>query len=120
MGLYLQLAEYNAEGAAAVIADGLATRREAVSAMVRAVGGSVVGYYGVANGDWHVAAIVEFPDTLSNADLGRIELMQTATGRVRRMTLLPLVSPEAFDAASRAAEQAYQRPDVRDERAPRR
>ncbi|MDH4144845.1 MAG: GYD domain-containing protein [Acidimicrobiia bacterium] len=110
MTLYLQLACYSAEGSKAVIDGGLAARRSAVEEMIRAVGGSVIGYYAVTNGEWHVAALVDLPSNLSHADLGRLEMMQVATGGVERLSLLPLASPEDFDSASRAGEGSYRAP----------
>jgi len=110
MALFLQLATYSAQGSQAIAQDGFVARRSAIQEMLSSAGGSVVGYYAVTNGDWHVAAIVELPDSATHADLGRIEVMQIATGGVERLSLLPLASPEDFDSASRLAEEAYQSP----------
>jgi uncharacterized protein with GYD domain len=107
MAQYLQLAAYSSSGSGVVLETGLTARRDAVERMLESVGGSLIGYHAVTNGEWHVAALVELPDDMSHADLGRVEMMQFASGGVERLSLLPLATPEDFDAASTAAEQAY-------------
>lgn len=110
MATYLQLGAYNASGAASVMASGLVARRQVIERMIAEMGGSVLGYYAITNGEWHIAALVELPDAVSHADLGRLELAQTASGAIDRLILLPLSTPEALDGASRVAETAYRAP----------
>ena len=68
MAMYLVLGKYSASGAAGLLADGLASRIPVSEKVLEAGGGKLHHWYALADGDWHIAMIVERPDSYSHAE----------------------------------------------------
>jgi uncharacterized protein with GYD domain len=110
MAMYLHLAKYTSEGMRAALAAGLSTRRAAYEAMVTAAGGTVHRWDLVADGDWDLAILDEFPDTFDHADSARFTAALRAGGALAELRTWRLATVDAFEQASTAGERAYRPP----------
>ena len=104
MAKYLIKANYVGEGIKGLMADGGSKRREAASAAIESVGGTLDSFY-YAFGDTDVYAICDFPDVASAT---ATSLAINATGAVT-LSLTPLMTPEDVDAAV-AKSPSYRKP----------
>lgn len=95
MPKYLVKGNYVGDGIAGLIREGGSSRRDAATAGIESVGGSVESFY-YAFGDTDVYAICDFPD---DATAAAVSLMIGASGAVS-VTLVPLLTPEDLDAAA--------------------
>ena len=94
MAKYLIRANYVGDGIKGLMKDGGSKRREAASAAIQSVGGTLDSFY-YAFGDTDVFAVCDFPDVASAT---ATSLAINATGAVN-LTLTPLITPEEVDAA---------------------
>ena len=104
MAKYLIKANYKGDGVKGLMADGGSKRREAASAAIQSVGGTLDSFY-FAFGDTDVFAICDFPDAASATAMS---LVINSTGAVA-LTLTPLMTPEDVDAAV-AKSPSYRKP----------
>jgi uncharacterized protein with GYD domain len=95
MAKYLIRANYSADGAKGLAAEGGTARREVVESLVGGLGGSVESFY-FAFGDSDAYIIADVPDAVSMAALG---LTVNATGAVSISTTV-LVTCEELDEAA--------------------
>jgi uncharacterized protein with GYD domain len=96
MPKYLIEASYNAEGVKGVQSAGGSSRRDAVAAMVEAVGGSLESFYfGFGDSDAYVT--VDLPD---NQAATAVAIAVNASGVVAAKTTV-LLTPEEVDAAAK-------------------
>lgn len=96
MAKYLIKANYSADGAKGLAAEGGSARREVVEGLVGGLGGSVESFY-YAFGDSDAYIIADVPDAVSMAALG---LTVNASGAVSISTTV-LVSCEELDEAAK-------------------
>ena len=94
MAKYLLKGNYVGAGIKGLMADGGSKRREAASAAIQSVGGTLDCLY-YAFGDTDLFGICDFPDDASAAALS---LAVNSTGSVA-ISLTPLMTPEDVDAA---------------------
>lgn len=104
MSKYLITGSYTADGVKGLMAEGGSKRRDAATAAVESVGGSMdVMYYSF--GDADVVGICDFPDGASAA---AVSMMINSTGMVN-VSLSPLLTVEEIDAAA-SKTPAYRAP----------
>jgi len=96
MAKYLIQASYNADGAKGLLKEGGSGRKATVQKVVESVGGRLESFY-FAYGDVDAYVIVDMPDEIAGL---AVSLAVNATGAVR-VTTIPLIVPEAIDAAAR-------------------
>jgi uncharacterized protein with GYD domain len=94
MAKYLIKGNYIGAGIKGLLADGGSKRRDAASAALQSVGGSMDCMY-FAFGDTDIYAICDIPDAASAT---AISLTINSTGAVS-ISLTPLMTPEDVDAA---------------------
>lgn len=104
MAKYLIRGNYVGDGVKGLLTEGGSKRREAATAAIESVGGSLDCMY-YAFGDTDVFAICDFPDDPSAA---AVSLMITSSGRTT-ISVTPLMTPEDLDAAA-AKTPAYRAP----------
>ena len=104
MSKYLFEANYVGEGIKGLMREGGTSRREALVAALKTVGGSVECFY-YAFGETDVLGVIEVPEP---SDAAALSLMITSTGAVR-VRLKPLLTVEDLDAAARKT-PAYRAP----------
>lgn len=95
MGKYLVKANYAGDGVKGLMTEGGTKRKEAASAAIESVGGSLDCMY-FAFGDTDVYGICDFPDAASAT---ATSLLINASGAVK-LTLTPLMTAEDIDAAA--------------------
>ena len=110
MALYMNLVRLSSAGAKAVLKDGMAGRVANAEKTLAAVGGKVLGYYAIADGDYDYVAIMEIPDSMSNADAVRSGLTLKQTGAFDEIRLMRLASAAEVDSGSKVLEQTYRAP----------
>ena len=94
MAKYLLKGNYVGAGIKGLMADGGSKRREAASAAIQSVGGTLECLY-YAFGDTDLFGICDFPD---DASATALSLAVNSTGAVA-ISLTPLMTPEDVDAA---------------------
>jgi len=94
MAKYLLKGNYVGDGIKGLMADGGSKRREAASAAIQSVGGTLDCLY-YAFGDTDLFGICDFPD---DASATALSLAVNSTGAVT-VSLTPLMTPEDVDAA---------------------
>jgi uncharacterized protein with GYD domain len=95
MTKYLIRGNYVGDGVKGLMEEGGTRRREAATAAIESVGGSVESFY-YAFGDVDVYGICEFPD---DASATSFSLLVNASGAVT-LSITPLMSAEDLDAAA--------------------
>jgi uncharacterized protein with GYD domain len=95
MAKYLLKGNYVGDGIKGLLADGGTKRREAATAAIESVGGSLDCFY-YAFGETDIFAVCDFPDVASAT---AISLLINSTGRVS-VSLTPLMTIEDVDAAA--------------------
>ena len=98
MPKYLIEASYTQEGVKGVQSAGGSSRREAVDALAKGLGGSLESFY-FAFGDSDAYVVVDLPD---NQAASAVALAVNATGAVTIKTTV-LLTPEDVDAAAKQA-----------------
>jgi uncharacterized protein with GYD domain len=96
MPKYLVRASLTSDGVNGVLKEGGSSRREAVSALAKSVGGSLDAFY-FAFGDDDVYAILDLPDSVSAA---AASLTVSGSGIVRSNVVV-LLTPEEVDEAAK-------------------
>jgi uncharacterized protein with GYD domain len=96
MPKYLIEASYTAEGVKGLQAAGGSSRRDAVAALAKSVGGRLESLY-FAFGEHDVYVVVDAPD---NESATAVALTVNASGVVRARTTV-LLTPEEVDAAAK-------------------
>ena len=96
MPKYLIQGSYTAEGVKGVLKEGGSSRKTAVAAATKALGGKVEAFY-FAFGAHDVVAILDAPDQVTAAALA---MGIGATGTVK-LTTTVLLTPEELDEASK-------------------
>lgn len=91
-------ASYTAEGAKGLVKEGGTGRRASVTKAIESVGGKVEAFY-FAYGADDAFVIVDFPDEATGIALA---VAVNSSGTVR-CTTVPLITPEAMDAALKKA-----------------
>lgn len=104
MGKYMITGSYTAEGTQGLMKDGGTGRREAATALIESVGGSVEAFY-FAYGHSDVVAIIDAPD---DEAMTAAALTVGASGLVGIHTTV-LLTPEQIDAAVKKS-PAYRPP----------
>ena len=94
MPKYLARASYTSEGLAGLMKEGGTSRRDALSATIASVGGTVEAFY-YAFGEDDLYIIMDVPDQAAAAALG---LAISAAGAITWSTTA-LLTPEEIDAA---------------------
>ena len=97
MALYLQLVKWTDEGALGVLDEGFAEQVDETHRLAASLGGSVQGYWFVADGEWHVAALVELGE--SPGLLVQALYRMLGSGAVDSVKLLRLVDAAGVEAA---------------------
>lgn len=100
MAKYLIKANYSADGAKGLAAEGGSARRDVVEALVGGLGGSVESFY-YAFGDSDAYIIADVPDAVSMAALG---LTVNSTGAVSISTTVLVTCEELDEAAKKTIE----------------
>lgn len=95
MGKYLVRGNYVGDGVKGLMEEGGTRRREAATAAIESVGGTVECFY-YAFGDADVYGICEFPD---DASATSFSLLVNSSGAVT-LSMTPLMSAEDLDAAA--------------------
>ena len=95
MAKYLLRGNYAGDGIKGLMSDGGSKRRQAATAAIESVGGSLDCMY-YAFGDTDIFAICDFPDEASAV---ATSLLINSTGAVK-LSLTPLMTPEDVDAAT--------------------
>lgn len=96
MGKYLFQGNYVDDGMKGLLQEGGSSRRDAASAAMGTVGGTIESFY-YAFGDTDVYGIVDFPDEASAV---AVSLLINGSGAVR-ISLTPLIEPEVLDEAAK-------------------
>ena len=96
MSKYLIQASYNADGAKGLLKEGGSARKAAVQKVVESLGGTLEAFY-FAYGDVDAYVIVDMPEETAGL---AVSLAVNASGAVRATTI-PLIAPEAIDAAAK-------------------
>jgi len=96
MPKYLLQASYTTEGLKGVLKEGASKRREAVSQLIKNLGGAVEAFY-FAFGDDDVYVLTDVPD---NVTITAISLAVNASGAVKVKTVV-LLTPEEVDQAAK-------------------
>ncbi|MFN7981290.1 MAG: GYD domain-containing protein [Vicinamibacterales bacterium] len=104
MPKYLIKVAYNVDGVRGLLKEGGVARRETVSKLVAAMGGTMESFY-YAFGDDDAYVIVDLP---SQTDGLALTLAVNAGGAVR-LTTTPLIDPEDIDIAAKKT-VAYRAP----------
>jgi uncharacterized protein with GYD domain len=100
MPKFLGKATYTAEGVKGLLKDGGSGRRAVVKKLIEGLGGTLEAFY-FAYGSDDVYIITDVPDAKAAV---AISLAVNASGAVR-LTMLPLITPEEMDAATRTTLQ---------------
>ncbi|MEM7322600.1 MAG: GYD domain-containing protein [Actinomycetota bacterium] len=94
---WMTMMKYSPQGAAAIKSAGGAARRDAVAEVFGQTGVTLLHWWHGGTPEWDVIMIVDAePDYAVQASF---TLATFATGDMLRATTIPLVDPEAFDAA---------------------
>ncbi|HSP53609.1 MAG TPA: GYD domain-containing protein [Cryobacterium sp.] len=96
MSKYLFEANYVGDGIKGLLREGGTSRREALVAALKSVGGAVECFY-YAFGETDVLGVIEIPEP---SDAAALSLMINSTGSVT-VRLKPLLTVEDLDAAAR-------------------
>ncbi len=104
MGKYLIRANYVGDGVSGLMKEGGSKRRDAATAAIESVGGSMDCMY-YAFGETDVYAICDLPD---DASATALSLLINSSGSVS-LNLVPLMTPEDIDAAA-AKTPSYRAP----------
>ncbi len=96
MAKYLFRANYLGDGLKGLMKEGGTSRREAASAAMSSVGGTLDCFY-YAFGDTDALGIVDMPDEASAV---AVSLLINASGAVE-LSLTPLIEPEVLDEAAK-------------------
>lgn len=99
MALMLQLVKYTSEGAKGTLGSGFKTRSDAAVTMLSSIGAELKGYWFVGDGEWHIAALIEAPDSFTAAELTRTGFQLAASGAVEKVRVMMLAEPADVDAA---------------------
>ncbi|MBM3340106.1 MAG: GYD domain-containing protein [Betaproteobacteria bacterium] len=95
MAKYMVLGNYNAQGAAGLIAQGGSARVNAIKALCKQIGGKLESCY-FSFGDYDIVAVIEAPD---NVSMTAASLAVAASGIVSMKTIV-LLSPKEMDEAA--------------------
>jgi uncharacterized protein with GYD domain len=107
MAKYMIEAAYSQEGLKGIVKDGGTSRRTAVEAAIKALGGRLEVLY-FAFGQSDVYGIADVPDNVSAAAFA---LAVGATGALSHLKTIVLLTPEEIDqAAKKAAGASYRAP----------
>jgi uncharacterized protein with GYD domain len=96
MPKYLVEASYTVEGVKGIQSAGGSSRRDAIAALAKSVGGQLESFY-FAFGERDVYTVVDLPD---NESATAVALTVNASGAVKVRTTV-LVTPEEVDAAAK-------------------
>jgi uncharacterized protein with GYD domain len=96
MPKYMIHASYSVEGIKGVLKEGGTSRRAAVEAAIKGLGGKLEAFY-FAFGEHDVVGIVDGPDNVTAA---AFSMAVAASGTVRSRTIV-LLTPEEIDQASK-------------------
>ncbi len=100
MPKYLARASYSIEGVGGLLAEGGTSRRDALSAAIASVGGTVEAFY-YAFGDDDLCIIMDVPDQVSAAALG---LAIGGAGAISWSTTVLLTAEEIDEAVAKSVE----------------
>lgn len=104
MSKYMFKGSYTADGVKGLMQEGGSKRRDAATAAIESVGGSVDCFY-YAFGDTDVVGFADFPD---DASATAVSLLINSSGAVN-LSITPLMTAEDVDAAA-AMTPAYRPP----------
>ena len=97
MAKYMVLGNYNAQGAAGLIAQGGSARVNAIKALCKQIGGKLESCY-FSFGDYDIVAVIEAPD---NVSMTAASLAVAASGIVSMKTIVLLSAKEMDEAATK-------------------
>jgi len=100
----LLMLKYSEKGAAAVVREGLVSRREAVAKAASAVGGRIVGFWATDQGEWDAVFVLETPGEVDQAGGVGLNLRGQASGTWERIQRVRLYNPEDVDATLQVAD----------------
>lgn len=106
MALYLVLAKFSPTGAAGMLADGVASRPVIAGRVAEAAGGKLHAWYALGDGDWHIAMILEYPESHGAPDFAHTMFFATASGAYDAWRVMRITSAEEVDRAGEAAQAA--------------
>jgi uncharacterized protein with GYD domain len=95
--IQLHLLKYSEKGAAAVVKDGLASRRAAVERILEDSGGRVLGFWGTDDGAWDAVFVTEVPAEFDLSSGVGLNLRGQASGTWERVRSIFLYQPEDVD-----------------------
>jgi len=100
----LLMLKYSEKGAAAVVREGLVSRREALAKAASAVGGRIVGFWATDQGEWDAVFVLETPGEVDQAGGVGLNLRGQASGTWERIQRVRLYNPEDVDATLQVAD----------------
>ena len=95
--IQLNLLKYSEKGAAAVVKEGLASRRAAVEKILEDFGGRLLGFWGSDDGEWDAVFITEVPAEFDLSSGVALNLRGKASGTWERFHSIFLYQPEDVD-----------------------
>ena len=95
--IQLKLLKYSEKGAAAVVKEGLASRRAAVEKYLEASGGRLLGFWGTDGGEWDAVFVIEAPAEFDFSSGVAVNLRGQASGTWERIHSILLYPPEDVD-----------------------
>jgi uncharacterized protein with GYD domain len=95
--IQLHLLKYSEKGAAAVMQEGLTSRRAAVDKALEGVGGRLVGFWGTDDGQWDAVFVTETPADVDLSSGVALNLRGQASGTWERIRSIYLYPPEDVD-----------------------
>jgi uncharacterized protein with GYD domain len=100
----LVMLKYSEKGAAAIVREGLVSRREAVAKVVSDLGGRILGFWATDQGEWDAVFVMETPGEADQAGGVSTNLRGQASGTWERFQRLRLFNPEDVDASLQVAD----------------
>lgn len=97
MPKYMIQAAYSPEGLRGVLSKGGSSRRDAIQAMAKSMGGSVEALY-FAFGETDVYVIIDMPD---NVSVAAVMMTVSASGALSNAKTVVLLTPEDVDNAAK-------------------
>ncbi len=99
MALYMQLVKFTPKGAQALLEHGFNARRDEVARILEENGlGTLREFWYVADGDWHVASVVENDN--AHAFGAHSQLQQAATGTVENVRTMRIAEGADIEASA--------------------
>jgi uncharacterized protein with GYD domain len=95
--IQLHLLKYSEKGAAAIMQEGLTSRRAAVEKALEGIGGRLLGFWGTDDGEWDAVFVTEAPADVDLSSGVALNLRGQASGTWERISSIYLYPPEDVD-----------------------